>query len=286
MGTLHVILACMVVLFGEGIATWGILLTPEDRGSVANRGLILVEDLTMPDFLERRRDLTDLARIRADLLARHPELNAMRGRDLAVALRDLAHHEIPLGSAGGELDDIWVAYVAARDRKAEHSCQGINAIYRMMLTAFGFEARMIGIFADTVQQPGEVVLSHATTDVRIDGAWHAIDATFNISLRDTEGGPISWVRMYKAVQAGESFRIENDGLPPLPGRGIGDQPVRLDQYARYLVAVGDQIKFKPSTWNGTFAIRGQLRWNVGRESLPIDHRLPQLQGFADNGVGR
>jgi hypothetical protein len=210
----------------------------------------------------------------------------MRGRALAVALRDVAHREIPLGTTGGELNDIWKAYVAARDGEAEHSCQGINAIYRMMLTAFGFETRTIGLFAEAVQQPDDVVPSHATTDVRIDGAWHAIDATFNISLRDVQGRPISWVRMYKAVQASEGFRIDDDGLAPLPGRGIGDQPMPLDRYARYLVAIGDQIKFKPSTWDGTFTIRGRLRWNVGREGLPVDHRLPPLQKAADDRVVR
>src|SRR5690606_34487360 len=126
----------------------------------------------------------DLARVKADLLTHHPDLRTLEGRELVVALRNIAHREIRRGLAGGNLDSIWLAYdEAIRRRTAEHSCQGVNIVFRVMLTAFGFQTRSIGLYADVEQSPGEIIESHASTDVLVNGRWQAQDATFNISLR-------------------------------------------------------------------------------------------------------
>jgi hypothetical protein len=241
--------------------------------------------MLVPDFLEHQWDRDDLIRVRADLLASYPELDALDERELAVALRDIAHRQVPAGTAGGQLSRIWQAYdEAVRQKTAEHSCQGINVIYRVMLAAFGLETRLVSLFASDFQKRGEVVLSHASSDVLINGVWEAMDPTFNISLRNGDGRRISWVQMYQAAQAGKRFKVESDGYAPLPARGVADQDVLFGQYAMYLVVIGEEVEFQPSDWDGTFEIEGALRWNVGYESLPIDYRLPKLGKVRSNSV--
>jgi hypothetical protein len=183
--------ALILLLLGGGLAA--VTVDSEDRRTMANSALLLARDIAVPDFLERQRDEENLIRVREDLLARHLQLRALTGRELAVALRDIAHREIEVGTAGGGLEDAWQAYdESVRKKSASHACQGINTVFRIMLAAFGFETRGIALFAAVEQKPGEVVFSHATTDVRIDGTWEAIDATYNFSLRDAGGRRMNW----------------------------------------------------------------------------------------------
>lgn len=275
-------LLCTAVIT-TAVWEWG--LTVEDRGAIKNKIHIALDDLLVPDLLEHHRDRDDLIRVRADLLANYPELEALDKRELVVALRDIAHRQVTAGTAGGQLGRIWQAYDEAfRQKTAEHSCQGINVIYRVMLAAFGFETRLVSLFASDFQKWGEVVLSHASSDVLIGRVWEAMDPTFNISLRDGDGRRISWVQMYEAAQAGKSFKVESDGYAPLPARGVADQGVRLEQYAIYLVVIGVEVEFQPSDWDGTFEIEETLWWNLGHESLPIDYRLPKLGKVMSNSL--
>jgi hypothetical protein len=262
-----------IVLLTGGAA----LPSLEDYRTVANEARVLAADLAIPDPLQRHWDVEGLRRVKASLLKRDSDLAPLSGRSLVLALRNIAYHQIKVGSRGGNLRQPWDAYnEAVVLRTAEHSCQGINIVYRVMLTAFGIRSREVDFYGDNEVDPGEILYSHATTDVMLDGQWEASDATFDLSVRDSAGNRISWVRAFDLMREGNKISFSHDGLVPIAGRSKKQALSAIGKAMKLMVVIGKETKIEPSTWDGEIDLKGHLRLDMPFVSSSIYFRLPDL----------
>jgi len=219
-----------------------------------------------------------LSQIRSDLLARHPRLQALSGRSLAYALRDLVHQRVKVGSSPGDLEgDLFLLYKdAVVSQTTSYSCQGLNLIFRATLSAFGIQNRTVMFYAAREGDLGQQVISHATADVLVDGAWQAIDATFNYHLESNYGRRLDWLTAYAMLVAGNNVRAVSDdpGRPsadPLKAAGID-----LKRDMKFVAVIGTNIDLRPKGWDGTYRIKDRLHWNVATDSFTADRNMPLI----------
>jgi hypothetical protein len=219
-----------------------------------------------------------LSQIRSDLLARHPDLQVLSKRSLAYALRDLVHQREKIGYSPGNLEgDLFQLYKdAVVSQTTSYSCQGLNLIFRAMLSAFGIQNRTVMFYAAAEGDPGQQVVSHATADVLLDGAWQAIDATFNFHLESNYGRRLDWLTAYTLLAAGSNVRLVSDD----PGRPSGDPlkaaGIDLKRDMKFVAVIGRNIYLRPKGWDGTYRIKHRLHWNVATDSFTADRNLPVI----------
>lgn len=219
----------------------------------------------------------ELAEIKFDMTVRNPNLWRLEGRKLVTAIQQLAHEKIRVGSSPGDLEgSLFETYQSAVvSGTTSYSCQGLNLIFRAMLTAFGIPNRTVQFYAEKEQHPGQIVVSHSTADVLIEGKWEAIDATFNFHLEDAGGRRLNWEEAYGLRKQGKPFSVVSDNgsraSDPLAAAGVV-----LDRDLNYLAIIGREIVLRPEDWDGTYRIVGQLHWNVAKDSFSSDANFPLL----------
>jgi len=217
-----------------------------------------------------------LSQIRSDLLARYPSLHVLSGPPLAYALRDIVHQRVKIGSSPGDLEgDLFQLYKdAVVSRTTSYSCQGLNLIFRAMLSAFGIQNRTVMFYAATEGDLGHPVVSHATADVLVDGAWQAIDATFNFHLESKYERRLDWLTAYALLVAGSNVRAVSDD----PGRPSGDPlmaaGIDLKRDMKFVAVIGKNTSLRPKGWDGVYRIRNRLHWNVATDSFTADSNMP------------
>jgi len=267
--------AVSAVLVAITLISVAFTVPEETSRSLLNK--VIVDSLGMKPVSWQENQLSQ---IRSDLLARHPDLQLLSGRPLAYALRDLVHQRVKIGSSPGNLEgDLFRLYKdAVVSQTTSYSCQGLNLIFRAVLSAFGIQNRTVMFYAAAEGDPGQQVVSHATADVLLDGAWQAIDATFNFHLESNYGRRLDWLTAYALLAAGSSVRAVSDD----PGRPSGDPlkaaGIDLKRDMKFVAVIGRNIYLRPKGWDGTYRITNRLHWNVATDSFTADRNMPLIVG--------
>lgn len=222
------------------------------------------------------RQRSELRKIKADMLSRFKHLGELRGRDLVRAIEEIANREITIGSSPGNLeDDLYGVYSDAVVKKStSYSCQGVALIFRTMLSAFGIRNRAVLFYATVEQLPNEVINSHASVDVLLDGRWEAIDPTFDFHLVGGSGHRLDWLSAYNRLKEGlDVIVVPND--PSLKTDPLKRAGIDLKRDMTFVAFIDRKVMFLPANWTGVYRIKGRLYWNVA-DSYSADRNLPEI----------
>lgn len=157
------------------------------------------------DAMEQKDSETELANIKLMVLQLDPSISSLTGEDnklrLAMKLRDLVYKRVPVSNQWRGIDwnniDNFV-YLALASNDKGLLCQGLSAVYSLILTSFGIEHRNVAMF-ETVDPLGS---NHASVEVSIDGKWVAMDPTFNVSFSGRDGSLLSWGEVGEVCESG------------------------------------------------------------------------------------
>lgn len=264
-----------VIVASLGVALVGILgtiiLSTETTRSLINKVAVISHRIA-----PMSKEAEQLSRIKADMLRRYAHLGQLQGRALAKAIQVIAD-KIPIGSSPDNLEgDLFELYNNAVVRHStSYSCQGVNLIFRAMLTAFGIESRAVQFYANKEQEPDAIVTSHSTADVFADGRWEAMDATFNFHLEGLDGTRLDWLTAYQIKAAGKKLRVVSDD-PSETANPLKKAGVLLSRDMKFVAIIGTEIVVEPRDWDGIFRIKGRLHWDVARDSYSADYKFPAI----------
>ncbi len=179
----------------------------------------------------------------------------------ALILRDLVHRhsvvnpQIPVATNEDLADLESVFRKSLVERSLSNACNGLAILYVLALRAHGIEAR--NVFMYSSRKASNIVWSHATVDVRIDGAWVALDPTVNASLRDGAGKPLSWPDALLRAHNGQSVLVRTEGYPIKPNRSWSEIKKVLgydlaDWHRQYILgpSVSESATLHGKDWDG------------------------------------
>lgn len=194
-------------------------------------------------------------------LSEHLEPRLIGQRDtlqIALMLRNMLHHRVPTRNVtldGYDFTDLDATFARSVLNPAYgHLCGGIAIQYVAALRAFGIPARKVGIYPE-VESLHDNPTSHAAVDVKINGKWIAMDPTYNVSLKNSDGHHIGWFDAAELLQRGIRVTESNDGYQ-------SKEDLTLETYlARAQIRLSDLLQYLNASpyWDGT-ATRDELRW--------------------------
>ncbi|KQW22556.1 hypothetical protein ASC80_04105 [Afipia sp. Root123D2] len=184
----------------------------------------LLQAAALADAAEDRSDLKD---IRLLSIALEPRLAKERDPlTVSLLLRNLIYTRVVFKEGhkprvtGYKWDDLDDSYrKTLLDPTCSHYCGGLTIEYLAALKAFGIPARKIGIYPKVNDLP-EVADSHASVGSLISGKWIALDPTFNISIKNTNGERIGWLDAGKLANKGMAVSFDADGFKQKQGRSL------------------------------------------------------------------
>lgn len=155
----------------------------------------------------------DLQMIKEYAINKEPSLAQLQGYDLAVALRAHMFRTVNLRSTH---PNYWIVSKFENFKRLHeepsqwgHVCGGIGLSLYDLFLAFGFEARVIQLYGRNY--PAVNGDTHVANEVRINGKWVVMDATFNMTLKDQSGNSLSYDEAFQKQKNGEFFQADTDG---------------------------------------------------------------------------
>jgi hypothetical protein len=182
---------------------------------------------------------------------------------IVYTVRDQIYRRVKMQSPNPAFD--WSNFPAAYlnsvvNRIDGHECGGRALLFMYALKMLGIKSRYIGLYSDVTDVVASSTLVHATTEVYL-GRWVAIDAHYNISIRDGNGVMVSYLEAQALLLADQPVTYTYDGYEPIEGLTIDHYleevyQITLKQLLSYMVvgiSVGNPVATPVAasgTWNG------------------------------------
>lgn len=162
------------------------------------------------------------AAVMAVLTEHAPHILAMPyGQAQAIAVLDLFHNSTQIKNDPRQayLAPEKLIEAALTDPEMGLICGGFALVIFDSLQALGYETRMVQMFSNGPD-------NHIANEVKIDGKWLAMDGTYNVMFKNSNGDFLSYREMKEQVNSGDGlgaeyagnshFRLEDNYMPYEP----------------------------------------------------------------------
>jgi len=169
--------------------------------------LIGCQESKSPKVTEARTQSEVNAAVVSVLAQYAPHILAMpKGEGQAVAVMDLFHNatQIKNDPRQGTLAPEKLAEATLNDPEMGLICGGFALVIFDTLQALGYETRMVQMFTNGRD-------NHIANEAMVDGHWIALDGTYNVVFKNSNGDLLSYREMKEQVNNGDGLGAEYAG---------------------------------------------------------------------------